>query len=226
MLLQSVVSTVCRRIAAIVLIPLQYCYNCCIRAEEWTDDSMAEGKPPIQGKRKCTDTALTHSSEETISAQKVEKEANPVSPDPTSFPGSKESYKTSTSEEIVPVQGLKEDGHPMPCKRAKHDDPFIDWSQVTFPVLEEVGKEVRPQFIQRVIRKFRDQASDQQFAVLLLIGMQNLDDINSTEFIPEDQNGDPLVNNNYGYQPNQMNFGNYIVSRPGLGKDYLIRRSW
>lgn len=97
----------------------------------------------------------------------------------------------------------------MSRKRAKFDDRL-------FPAPEE---EVDPRFIRRVIREFRAQASDKQFAVLVLVGEQQLHDIDSTEFVPQNRYGKPIVNNNYVYQPSRIDYGNYVVSRPGFGKD-------
>ena len=74
-------------------------------------------------------------------------------------------------------------------------------------------------FIIRVIMDFERQADNQhqQFAVLLFIGEPNLDKIGDTQFVPQDQHGNPVVDNAYRYQPHRTRYGNYVVARPGQG---------
>ena len=74
-------------------------------------------------------------------------------------------------------------------------------------------------FIIRVIQDFERQAENehQQFAVLLFIGEPNLDKIRDTQFVPQDQHGNPVVDNTDRYQPNRTRYGNYVVARPGQG---------
>ena len=177
---------------------------------------LTEESAPEQDTRNCT-AVSTDTVQEAVQAKGLSTTMSPDDSTPALSPsGSRDDAEASRPEETVP--GLEEAGvPPILRKRAKYDShPSADCSEVTLPAPE---KEVDPHFIRKIIRDFQRQASDKQFAVLLLVGVQQLQDIGRMEFVPQNRNGKPVVNNNYVYQPSRTDYGNYIVSRPGLGKD-------